>query len=534
METHNALVQGNDGTSMNTAGSSSRLARRTIDNAVFNTLSWAVPAILSFLILPFIVRSLGPDAYGILTLVLTVIGYFAFLDLGLGTAVVKYVAEYSSGGDRETMNQLIGTIFLVLLVLGGVGACVLMLIAQPLAASVLKVPPHLVRAAYISFCIGSPGFFFTVLLSFLSAIPNGLNRYDVTSMMSVGMGVLTTLGTALILWFGFSLLQVVSFNVVVSIVSIAAYVVIVKRLMPGVSLRPRLCMPMLRRVLGFGLYSVLSRIAYVANYQGDRLFTGAILGVSSVTHYVVPFSLADRVSSITVRIGSVIFPAISELHGQKRHDEIVRLYLVSSRVILALSTAVCLPLGVFGNRLVALWMGSDFGLRTVGIVELVTLGLYMTSLTNVPSFVVDGLGRPRISGISASCTTILHLSLIIPLAKVLGLIGIATAFLVSTAVVGPVFVYYVNRNVIMIPQLRMLKEAYAKPLAAGVVSVVPVCLVSQSHVHSVFVLLALMGSTSLLYVVVAYAIGVFPSEAQRYVQGVVGGLLRRSVRLIRR
>ena len=51
-----------------------------------------------------VVETLGDSSYGIYALVGTVIGYFALLDLGLGNAVVKYVAEYS--GQKDFLHKV--------------------------------------------------------------------------------------------------------------------------------------------------------------------------------------------------------------------------------------------------------------------------------------------------------------------------------------------------------------------------------------------------------------------------------------------
>jgi O-antigen/teichoic acid export membrane protein len=240
--------------------------------------------------------------------------------------------------------------------------------------TVLKIPRDLIPVAYNCFCIGAAGFFLTMVLSAFSAIPNGLNRYDVTSLMTFVMGTATMLGTVLVLYLGHGLLHVVCLNFGISLVGVICYPFILKKILPGVRLVPVLRLPVLRKVLSYGIYSFFSRIAYLLSYQSDRVVMGAVIGISSVTYYVVPFTLVSRVTNITVRIGSVIFPAISELQGRDRFDTITRLYLISSRIILIISTAICLPLVLFGDRFLTLWMGPAFGNRASLVLVLLTIG----------------------------------------------------------------------------------------------------------------------------------------------------------------
>jgi len=488
------------------------LANRTVNNAIFNTLGWVSSLGLSFFFLPYIVAKLGVDAYGILTLVLTVIGYFAVLDLGLGNAVVKYVAEYSATEDSEKMNEVIGASVMVLSLLGLLGAVAIFSIAGLLVTHFLKIPKELVSAAYVSFCISSVGFFVTMVFSAISAIPNGLNRYDITSLTTFIMGAVTMVGTVIILYLGYGVLQVVCLNFVITLLGVLIYPLVLRRIMPTIRLKPTLKLPVLRKVLSFGLYTFFNRVAYLLNYQADRVVMGALLGIASVTYYVVPFTLVNRVTNVTVRIGSVIFPAISELQGSDRYDTINELYLISSRIILVISTAICLPLFVFGGRFLTLWMGPDFGAKADNVMLILTVGLYINALTNVPSFVADGLGRPKLSGIAGVTAAFLNVAFLIPLTKYYGIVGAALAFLISNVAVSPLFIWYVNREVLSVSNARYLKDVYLRPMAAGLLTMLPFLFIPQGAIHNLYLLIAVMGAASAVYLMVSWLIGALPQQ----------------------
>ena len=493
------------------------LAHRTIKNALFNTLGWVLPLGLQFLLLPYIVGKLGTDAYGILTLVLTVIGYFALLDLGLENAIIKYVAEYNAEGNAAKINEVIGVTLLIFLFLGVVGGLAILTIAKPLTTKFLKIPPELISVAYLAFSLASAGFFVTMFLSIFSAIPNGLNRYDITSTLTVIMGVSTMAGTAFLLYLGLGLVHIVILNISISLLAIIVYAFIAKRLLPTIQVIPAFNFLVLKKIIRFGLFSLLSRLSYIINYQADRIVTGAILGVSWVTYYVVPFTIVSRITMLTVRMGTVIFPAISELQGKKQHDTITELYLTASRVITTVATAICLPLIFFGGRLLALWMGPDFGEKGGLVIVLITLALYLSALTNVPTFVVDGLGRPKISGLASLCNAFLNLALVIPLAMYMGINGVATAFFVSNICVTPVFIWYVNNKIVQIPLMRLMREAYAKPLFAGLLMLPALISFPKDRIDNVFQLLGIIAMSGFVYFGVSSLIGVFPRQERKVV-----------------
>ena len=75
----------------------SRLLAR---NTALNVAGQAVPLVAALVAIPWLIRGLGADRFGVLTLAWAAIGYFGLVDLGLGRALTHAVAT-RLGSDRE-------------------------------------------------------------------------------------------------------------------------------------------------------------------------------------------------------------------------------------------------------------------------------------------------------------------------------------------------------------------------------------------------------------------------------------------------
>src|SRR5258705_13553401 len=62
-------------------------------NAVWNLLGNGTPMIVAVVCIPILIRGLGKERFGVLTLVWAVIGYASLFDLGLGRALTQLVAR---------------------------------------------------------------------------------------------------------------------------------------------------------------------------------------------------------------------------------------------------------------------------------------------------------------------------------------------------------------------------------------------------------------------------------------------------------
>src|SRR5207247_1385784 len=112
-------------------------------SAAWSLTAQVIPAMAGIITIPFIIRSLGVERFGVLTLAWMVIGYFGLFDLGLGRAVTKFAAELLASPRDARMNGLVWTTWYLMLAIGLVGAAVLTTIARWLVTSAIKVPPDL-------------------------------------------------------------------------------------------------------------------------------------------------------------------------------------------------------------------------------------------------------------------------------------------------------------------------------------------------------------------------------------------------------
>src|ERR1041385_9243253 len=85
------------------------LARNVSTRYVLVVINMAI----GLLVLPYNVRHLGSAAYGLWMLAASITTYFTMLELGYGTAIVKFVAEFRARRDAEALNEVLSTMFYV-------------------------------------------------------------------------------------------------------------------------------------------------------------------------------------------------------------------------------------------------------------------------------------------------------------------------------------------------------------------------------------------------------------------------------------
>ncbi len=427
--------------------------------SIANFIGGIVPAVASLLTVPIIVSRLGAVEYGLFTLVTAVVGYFALIDINVTAGSVKYLSEHHAREEHEQINQVIsfgGFIYFMIGLLGGLG---IFMFADTLVSSFFNVPENLHVVARVTLQIASFAFFFSQIQVYLLSIPQSLQRYDISGKFESAFGALTSISTVLVVLFGGGLVEIMVVRLGLSIVNCGLLLHLVRKILPFA----KLAYPdkdTIHKLASFSAYSYFSRIAEITHLNGDKLLLGALSNMQTVAFYSVPSLLVNRVFGLIHRLGRVIFPASSALAANNQHDDLRHIYLVSTRYYIYLNGSLCLLLSIFSRELLHYWAGSIFGSSAAQILVLIAATTFFDSLTNLPSLVSDGLGKPIYTSVLSVLRTASCMALGYFFIRSFGYIGIAWAYLLTSSFFAIAFLTFVHGRSIAISLQEVYQKSY--------------------------------------------------------------------------
>src|SRR5579859_2241766 len=83
-------------------------------NAVWNLLGSGAPMVVAVVCIPILIRGLGKERFGVLTLAWILISYAGLFDLGLGRALTQLVARKLGARDEREIPALAWTSLLLM------------------------------------------------------------------------------------------------------------------------------------------------------------------------------------------------------------------------------------------------------------------------------------------------------------------------------------------------------------------------------------------------------------------------------------
>lgn len=414
------------------------VGQRITRNTLWNAAGRLWDALAALVLTRYIIEVVGTDGYGLWGMVAVCIGYAALADVGLASAYVKFVAGYAARQDTRGLSRLLSTGIAFYVAAGGAVAAVgwcgapwfvgLFERYGGMAAANAAEMTFLLRGALLLFAA-------TNVLSAFPALLSGLQRMDLTNLLSFAASWVKIIATVAFLKTGFGLPGLLYSQALAFGVFAGGAVMLAFRLVPGLRIGPgQVRRSAFAELFGFGWRTQLARLANLIMFETDLVVAYFISGALGLTGmYKLGVELANKMRQLPNLLVSALVPAASELDAQGDEDRLARLYLTATKYV----AAVALPLALFfacgAGLLMRAWMGA--GHETAAwVLRILSLGYIANILPGAGISVVLGRGRAGLqmqAGVISSGANVL---LTVALALTIGFWGIPIATAVSMVI----------------------------------------------------------------------------------------------------
>jgi O-antigen/teichoic acid export membrane protein len=370
--------------------------RILVKNTIWNLISQTIPLFIALLTIPMLIKGLGTERFGILTLAWTLIGYFTLFDFGISRALTQFLAEKLVSGDSKNVPSIVRTALYLMLLLGVAGGVIMFLVSPWLAHHVLKVQESMQQEMLISLYLLASAVPFIITTAGLCGILAAHQRFDLINFVRIPASILTFCGPILVLFFSTNLLFVIAFLAVEQALVSLAYFRLCLGAMPTLKNGTWFRGPEIIPLLKFGTWMTISNIVGPIMVYMDRFFIGALISLTAVAYYVTPYELVTKLWIVPGSVVAVIFPAFASNFFHNR-DKTKLFYSRSIKYIFLLLFPVTLVIICIAHEGLESWLNAEFAKNCTHILQWLAVGVFINSLAQVPLTLIQGIGRPHIT-----------------------------------------------------------------------------------------------------------------------------------------
>jgi O-antigen/teichoic acid export membrane protein len=416
-----------------------------VRNVVSNVLSRGLSIIAWLALTPWVLRALGPERFGFWSLLSALATTALVLDLGLGSAITKFVAAYGDASQADLQRSAFTTGALIasaLAVAWGAGGW--------FARGLLLQFAHVGTAWHAEALAAAGTMVYAAALGLLALVPSaaltGVHRLDLVNRIAVVSTLVQVSASIAALYRGSGLGGLMLALLLGSATSFIASVVVLRRVAPQLRLDLRAASgAAVREQLVFSAGLQVISLGVLFQFQLPKFALARWVGLSAVGEYELAYRVAFAAWTLPSLLLPPLLPALSELAAQGHWERVWSLYRRAARYLLAVALPLVALMASLSRALYRAWLGPGHAPAALALTAIASL-LGINVLTSTGCLLGRAIGRPWMEASYHLVSLLLHLGLAAWLVPRFGLNGALLAMFISGTVGTIQFVWVFHRR----------------------------------------------------------------------------------------
>lgn len=364
-------------------------------NILFNVIggSWAI--VLYFVIIPVEIKFLGIDAFGLLAFISTLQVVFSLFDLGLSTTMAREVAIDATPTLSQT-RDLLQTLFLAYTLIGVALGLTLILGADWLVGEWLDLGALPASTARTVLQLAGIAIALRWPVSFLSGVLIGRGRFDLLNILKVVAVTLALVGGIIVILTTGDLVAFAAWNALSAVVEVTLYLVACFRLVPQLSLRPRISQTALAQVWRFARDLSVIYVLSTILIQCDRLVLSRLESIEQFGYYTLAYNILAGLTLVQGFVTTAMLPAYAASFQRGATDQLMRDYAWATEGLVYVYTLPIAGLVFFGGDFLRVWTSPETAAYSTQVLQVLAPAFLLNAVLAMTSTLAIATSLTRI------------------------------------------------------------------------------------------------------------------------------------------
>lgn len=410
--------------------------------------AWGFCAV--YLFVPFYLRFLGIEAYGLVGFYAALLGVLAFADMGFTATLNREMARLSGSTHAgRAQKELLRTIEIAY---GAISVSLSLLIwflapaiAERWLRSVILTSDEMtvaIRLMGLAIAFQLPsGLYMGGLM--------GLQRQVRANSIQIAWSVFQGVGAVLVLWLASpTIIAFAAWQLLSNILyCVAARVSLWHALTPDpTQLRPRFEWEVFRNTWRYAAGMVGISVIGIMLTQADKLVISRMLTLQTLGYYALAVAVASIPITLSNVIASAVFPRLTAHVAMEDRAGLTNVYRKSSDLIAVALIPTGLTLVAFGGEFVFAWTGSSATAQTVApVAAFLVAGQLLQGITILPYYLGLAHGSVKLSLRLGIASIVVITPLLVYLIAKQGVVGAGVSWLILNICSLPINLYFLHR-----------------------------------------------------------------------------------------
>ncbi len=405
-------------------------------NILANYVGSAVTAVMGFLFVPFYIKFMGIESFGLVGFYASLQALFSLLDMGLSTTLNRELAKMSADdGMKHEERDVVRTLEIIYWVMALIVGLAVALLSWPIARHwfhLQQLSPNTVQQAILI-----TGVVMALRWPF-SLYSSGLLGLQKQVLFNCIQGICATLrgaGAVVVLWLISPTIQAFFlWQIVVSALETGLTAHYLWRALPAAPNRPTFQGDVLKRIWRFsaGITGISAMVLILT--EADKIILSKILTLESFAYYVLAWTVAIGLLLAVRPIYLAMFPRLCGLTATSDTEDLKNAYHKSCQLISVIVFPLTAIMAFFSYEILLAWTRDPaISGNTWVILSLLSIGTCLNGLMYMPSAIQLARGWTSLIFWMASVSVILLVPLLLWMTSLYGPIGAAIVWVLLNA-----------------------------------------------------------------------------------------------------
>lgn len=434
---------------------------------VLSFLTLFIEIFSALFLTPLIIRSFGQAEYGVYTLVLSITSYLTLLDLGVGSSVVRFMAQYRANNQREEERKFLGITSLynlgVAIVTIAVGVILVFVLPFAFAKGLNESEIILAQKLLMISCVN------IAVVMGTSNYYNAIVSYEnffISKGLTIFVTILRIIISIIALNLGAKSIEIIIINTLTNIVLrliMVMYVIFKMKILPTLK---NVDFKMIKTIISFSLIILLHLLGTQINNIMGQVLIGA-LATSSATIIAV-YGVGSQINHYFQTLGGalngVIMPGIVRLVETQNTTKVLQNELTRiGRMNFAFVGFIWTAFLIFGKQFVVLWSG-EVNSNAYYVALLLTFSMTFVLTLGVATNMLIAMNKHKLLASLKIIVVLVNLVLTVFLIKWNALFGAAIGTFISLLLGDVVAIFVVLKK-----EVKISIKSYLSDLFNGII-----------------------------------------------------------------
>ncbi len=406
-----------------------------LQSSLFRSTEIILKIAIGLILTPYLIHHLGELDYGLWILVLSILGWFSFSDLGFSAAIQRELSFAINSKDNHRVKQVYSCSIILFTVLGGMATLGVFFIG--VFPQILGIPEDKLITASNIITILCLKIFIDFMLYSFHGVFVGHIRYDIDANIETASLLLKTLLIFMSID-PLGLYGVVFSTIIADFLKAFLKVYYANKLQDGLSFSWKLVTwAEIKNLFSYSKHVIASTIARTIHLKSDPVIISHIIDVSTIAIYSIADKLVKMLESLVTAIVDVFQPIFFK--HVDNDTEIEKMFYFTFSINCFFSSIFFIPLSILSGDFIVLWVGEKFS--SASMLVFILIFAFMSKVISRPvSYILLARAQHKLMSLVNLSGAILNITLSVILGKAYGLVGIVAATSISFILID-VFLY---------------------------------------------------------------------------------------------